>query len=193
MRPTNDGRRVAIVAGCRTPFCKAGTVLKDISAVDLAKHAVVELVHRAELDGDVVDEMYFGQVVPSLLPQFPKSIPAASVNRACASANAAIAQGHDQITLGHADVVVAGGAESLSNIPILHSRRFSELLTRLSKARTIPERAKLMSTFRPKDLIPLTPAAVRPIGRASFSEKRITFPWCAPMKISLSPSVISTP
>ncbi len=153
MRPTNDGRRVAIVAGCRTPFCKAGTVLKDISAVDLAKHAVVELVHRAELDGDVVDEMYFGQVVPSplapnlarevsLLPQFPKSIPAASVNRACASANAAIAQGHDQITLGHADVVVAGGAESLSTIPILHSRRFSELLTRLSKARTVLERAK---------------------------------------------------
>ncbi len=173
MRPTNDGRRVAIVAGCRTPFCKAGTVLKDISAVDLAKHAVVELVHRAELDGDVVDEMYFGQVVPSplapnlarevsLLPQFPKSIPAASVNRACASANAAIAQGHDQITLGHADVVVAGGAESLSAIPILHSRRFSELLTRLSKARTVPERAKLVSTFRPKDLIPLTPAIAEP-------------------------------
>ena len=135
MSDIRDRRRVAVVGGCRTPFCKSGTVLKDISAVDLAKHAVVELVHRTNLDGKDVDEMYFGQVVPSaltpnlarevsLLPQFPTSIPAASLNRACASANAAIATGHDQIVLGHANVVIAGGAESLSDIPILHSRRF---------------------------------------------------------------------
>ena len=139
MSDIRNGRRVAVVGGCRTPFCKSGTVLKDLSAVDLAKHSVVELVHRANLDGKDVDEMYFGQVVPSpltpnlarevsLLPQFPAHIPAASLNRACASANAAIAAGYDQIALGHANVVIAGGAESLSDIPILHSKRFSETL-----------------------------------------------------------------
>ena len=85
---------MAVVGGCRTPFCKAGTTLKDISAVDLARIATVELVHRLNLDTALVDEMYFGQVVASplapnlareisLLPQFPSSIPAASVNRAC--------------------------------------------------------------------------------------------------------------
>lgn len=120
MTPTNSGRRVAVVAGCRTPFCKAGTDLKGISAVDLAKHATVELIHRANLDGHAVDEMFFGQVVPnplvpnlarevSLLPQFPKHIPAASINRACASANAAIVDGSSQIALGNADIVIAGG------------------------------------------------------------------------------------
>jgi acetyl-CoA acyltransferase len=173
MSDIRDRRRVAVVGGCRTPFCKSGTVLKDISAVDLAKHAVVELVHRTNLDGKDVDEMYFGQVVPSaltpnlarevsLLPQFPTSIPAASLNRACASANAAIATGHDQIVLGHANVVIAGGAESLSDIPILHSRRFSETLVGLSKARSYGARLKLLASVRPKDLKPVAPALAEP-------------------------------
>lgn len=176
-----NGRRVAIVGGCRTPFCKAGTLLKNMTAVDLAKAAAVELVHRANLDGAVVDEMYFGQVVASplapnlarevsLLPQFPKSIPAASVNRACASANSAIVLAHDQITQGHADVVLAGGAESLSDIPILHSRRFSDLLVRLSKARSISDRLKVLATFRLKDLIPVTPAIAEPSTGETMGE-----------------------
>ena len=173
MTPTNSGRRVAVVAGCRTPFCKAGTDLKGVSAVDLAKHATVELIHRANLDGHAVDEMFFGQVVPnplvpnlarevSLLPQFPKHIPAASINRACASANAAIVDGSSQIALGNADVVIAGGAENLSDIPILHSRRFSDLLVGLSKAKSFGDRLRLATTFRPRDLVPLTPAIAEP-------------------------------
>jgi acetyl-CoA acyltransferase len=168
-----NGRRVAVVGGCRTPFCKAGTVLKDLSAVELAQHATVELVHRTNLDANVVEGMYFGQVVPSplapnlarevsLLPQFPRSIPAASVNRACASANEAIAQGYHQVLLGHARAVVAGGAESLSQVPILHSRRFSDLLVRFGKAKSPGERLRLLSSFRPRDLIPVAPAIAEP-------------------------------
>ena len=173
MIDTRNGRRVAVVGGCRTPFCRAGTSLKDVTAVDLARHAVVELVHRANLDGGVVDTMYFGQVVASplapnlarevsLLPQFPKHIPAASVNRACASSNEAIAQGAAQIASGHAEVVVAGGAESLSQVPILHSQRFAELLMGLSQAKSVGARVKLLSRFRPKDLVPVAPAIAEP-------------------------------
>ena len=181
MSDLRNGRRVAVVGGCRTPFCKSGTVLKDISAVDLAKHAVVELVHRTNLNGQDVDEMYFGQVVPSplapniarevsLLPQFPVSIPAASLNRACASANAAIVTGHDQIALGHANVVIAGGAESLSDIPILHSRRFSEVLVGLSKAKSQSARLKLVASVRPKDLKPIAPAIAEPSTGESMGQ-----------------------
>ncbi len=173
MQKAGNGRRVAVVAGCRSPFCKSGTVLRDIPALDLARHAVVELIHRANITGKEVDELYFGQVVPSpvvpniarevsLLPQFPPSIPAASINRACASANSAIAVGQDQIVLGRADVVIAGGAEALSDIPILHSRRFSDLLVGLSKAKSTAARLKLLSSFRPKDLVPVTPAIAEP-------------------------------
>lgn len=165
--------QVAIVAGCRTPFCKAGTDLATLTAVDLARHATVELVHRANLDGDAVDEMFFGQVVASplapnlarevsLLPQFPASVPAATVNRACASANTAIAHAHDQIAQGHARVVIAGGAESLSDIPILHSRRFADTLVAVSKSKSVAERMRLLARVRPRDLIPVTPAIAEP-------------------------------
>lgn len=176
-----NGRRVAIVGGCRTPFCKAGTALKDVSAVELARRTVVELVHRTNLDGKLVDEMYFGQVVPSplvpnlarevsLLPQFPRSIPAASVNRACASANAAIVQGHDQIVQGHAEVVIAGGAESLSDIPILHSPGMRDALLGLSKAKTTAERMKLVTALRPRDLVPVSPAIAEPSTGETMGE-----------------------
>lgn len=168
-----NGRRVAIVAGCRTPFCKAGTDLKPWTAVELARHVTVELVHRADLDGALVDEMYFGQVVPSvlapnlarevsLLPQFPRTIPAVTLNRACASANTAIAQAHDQIALGHARVVIAGGAESLSDVPILHSRRFADILVSASKAKSLLSRIAILARTRPRDLIPVTPAIAEP-------------------------------
>src|SRR5947207_13552412 len=122
MPGVNGRRRVAVIAGYRTPFSKAGTDLKDARAVDLARHAARELLERTDLDGRKVDEIVFGQVVPSplvpnvarevsLLPQFPKEIPAYSLNRACASAAQAISAAHDQIALGHADIVIAGGVE----------------------------------------------------------------------------------
>jgi len=168
-----NGRRVAIVGGCRTPFAKAGTAFRDLSAVDLARAAGRELLARTEVDPGIVDQVIFGQVVPSvlvpnvarevsLLPQFPRTIPAHSLNRACASASQAIAEGHAQIALGHADVVIAGGTESLSDIPILHSRRFSALLVEASKARSLGARLGVLARVRPRDLVPVTPAISEP-------------------------------
>ena len=150
------GRRAAVVAGVRTPFAKSGTALKDVTAVTLARHATKELLYRTDLPGSEVDEVIFGQVIPSvlvpniarevsLLPQFPKTIPAYSLNRACASGAQAIVNAADQIMLGRADVVVAGGAESLSDIPILHSRRMSTLLVEASKARSLGQRLGVLS------------------------------------------------
>jgi acetyl-CoA acyltransferase len=90
-----NGRRVAIVAGVRTPFTKAGTLLRPISAIDLGKLVVAELIQRAELDGKEVQGIVFGTVVPSvlapniarevsLIPALPKGVQAFSVCRACA-------------------------------------------------------------------------------------------------------------
>ena len=169
----SNGRRVAIIMGCRTPFAKAGTVLKDVSAVDLAKHAARELLVRSEIDPKIVDQVIFGQVIPSvlapnvarevsLLPQFPRNIPAYSLNRACASSNQAIADAHDQIVLGHADAVIAGGTEALSDVPILHSKRFAEILVEASKAKSLGRRLSTIAKTRPRDLIPVTPAIAEP-------------------------------
>src|SRR6184192_4453634 len=168
-----NGRRVGVVAGCRTPFCKSGTVLKDARAVELARYVARELLERTNLDGADVDEVVFGQVVPSalvpnvgrevsLLPQFPKEIPAYSLNRACASAGQAVSNAHDQIALGNANVVIAGGVESLSDIPILASRRFADVLVEASKARSLGGRLRAFSRLRPRDLVPVSPAIAEP-------------------------------
>jgi len=168
-----NGRRVAIIAGCRTPFAKSGTVFKDLAAVDLARLATRELLVRTEIAPADVDQVVFGQVIPSvlapnvarevsLLPQFPRTIPAFSLNRACSSSNQAVAIAHDQIVLGQADVVVAGGTESLSDIPILHSRRFADLLVQASRAKSLGQRLRTLARTRLRDLVPVTPAIAEP-------------------------------
>jgi len=179
--PAATGRRVAIISGCRTPFCRSGTVLKDARAVDLARYAARELLERTNLDPGEVDEMIFGQVVASalapnlarevsLLPQFPKEIPAYSVNRACASSNQAITNAADQIAFGHADAVIAGGAESLSDIPILASRRLADILVAASKAKSLGSRLGAFAKIRPRDLIPVAPAIAEPSTGESMGQ-----------------------
>jgi acetyl-CoA acyltransferase len=171
--PNGNGRRVAIVAGVRTPFAKAGTTLKDHSAIELGKLCVAELLQRTSLDGKHVEAVVYGTVVPSvvapniarevsLLPMLPKGCQAFTVSRACASANQAITDAADQIMMGHHDVVVAGGAESLSNVPILHSRTMSEKLVAFSRAKTTVQRLKLVGQIRPRDFVPITPAIAEP-------------------------------
>lgn len=173
MASFGNGRRVAIIEGVRTPFARAGTTLRHLSAIDLGKIAVGELIQRTSLDPASVDVLVFGTVISSvlapniarevaLMPLLPKSLQAFGVSRACASANQAITDAADQIALGHADVAIAGGAESLSNVPILHSRGFSDALVAASKAKTLGGRLQALAKIRPKDLIPITPAIAEP-------------------------------
>jgi acetyl-CoA acyltransferase len=173
MPESRPGRRVAVVAGVRTPFAKSGTVLRDASATALARHAARELLYRSEIDGREIDEVIWGQVVPSvqapnvgrevsLLPQFLPSVPAYTLNRACASGAQAITNAADQIVLGHADAILAGGVETLSDIPILHSRRMSRILVDAGKAKTLAGRAAAFGRIRPADLVPVTPAIAEP-------------------------------
>ena len=168
-----NGRRVAIVAGLRTPFERSGTLFTSLSAQELGRAVVAELVARTGLDGEEIDALVFGTVVPSvlapniarevaLLPMLPKGIPAFTVSRACTSANQAITDAADQIALGHADVAIAGGAESLSNVPILHSRGFANALVGAAKAKSVGGKLGALTRIRPRDLIPITPAIAEP-------------------------------
>jgi acetyl-CoA acyltransferase len=181
MQESRPGRRVAIVAGVRTPFLKSGTAFRDVTAVALARHAARELLFRSEVDGREVDEVIFSQVVPSvlapnvarevsLLPQLLPSVPAYTLNRACASSAQAIANAADQITLGHADTILAGGVESLSDIPVLHSRRFSRVLVDASRAKGFGARVAAFGRTRPRDLVPVTPPIAEPSTGESMGQ-----------------------
>ncbi len=175
------GRRVAIVAGIRTPFARSGTTLKSLSAIELGKRCVTELIQRSGIDPTLVEAIVYGTVVPSvlapniarevsLLPLLPKGVQSFTVSRACASANQAITDAADQITLGHADMIIAGGAESLSNVPILHSRGMSDALVAASKAKTFGGRVRALAKVRPRDLVPITPAIAEPSTGESMGE-----------------------
>ncbi len=161
--------RVAIVAGARTPFAKAGTDLARLDAIDLAGIAAAEAVARSRVPPTEVDLSISGIVMAPLhgpnlgrevvfRAALPDSVPGTSVNLACASSNRAITSGAEAILLGQAEVVVAGGAESLSNVPITFSRSAAGKFMRLAKARRLGARLATLASFRPRDFAPVAPA-----------------------------------
>ncbi len=161
--------RVAIVAACRTPFARAGTDLKELDVVDLAGIPAAEVVARAGIDPAEIDLAVFGVVVaaagaPNLGREIlfraalPATIPGTTVNLACASANRAITSGAEAILRGEAEIVLAGGAESLSNVPIAFSRGAAEKFVALARARSIGQRLKGLARFRARDFAPVAPA-----------------------------------
>jgi acetyl-CoA acyltransferase len=173
--------RVAVVAGCRTPFARAGTAYRDLTALDLAKSCVRELVERTDIDPAWIGQVVMGQVVPSIKAPnlarevalgtgLPAEVPAHSVNRACASAGQAIVDLTAAIRNGETDVGIAGGAESLSDVPILHSRRMAQALVEASRAKSLGGRLKAFVQVRPRDLIPDTPGIAEPSTGLSMGE-----------------------
>lgn len=175
------GRRVAIVDGCRTPFAKSGTDFRRLSAVDLGKVAVRELINRANLNPNDIDHLVYGTVVQSVQEPniarevalgsgIPPTVPAFTVGRACASANQAITSGAEHIALGLADVVIAGGAESLTDVPVLFSDEMRDALVALSKAKKPGDRLKAMAGIRPSHLKPIAPAIAEPTTGLTMGE-----------------------
>jgi acetyl-CoA acyltransferase len=172
--------KTAIVAGCRTPFAKAGTVLRSLSAIDLGKIAVRELLARSEISPESVEQLVFGTVVhnphaPNIarevgLGVLPKQVPASTVSRACASANQAIADGANLIETGQAHIVIAGGAESLSHIPITLSDRLADTLVQASKARSSSAKLGAFTGLRLRDLRPVSPQIAEPTTGETMGE-----------------------
>lgn len=166
-KPT--GNRVAVIQGLRTPFLKSGTGFGSLTALDLGKQVVSELVERSGVDPSEIDQVIYGTVIPSvkaaniarevvLGTALPRSIPAHTVSQACASGNQAITSASDSIFRGYSDVVVAGGSESLSTVPILFSREFADTLVAASRQKTPLGKLKAFTAVRPQHLAPDVPA-----------------------------------
>ena len=165
----SNGKRVAIVAGLRTPFAKQWSAYREVSALDLANIVVSEMLQRVDLDPREIQQVVYGQVVPSveapniareivLATGMPKSIEAYSVSRACATSYQSAVNVAEAIMVGAIDTGVAGGADSASNVPITVSKRLAEALMAATKARSIGERMQAFAGIRPRDLVPVPPA-----------------------------------
>lgn len=165
----SNGKRVAIVAGLRTPFAKQWSAYREVSALDLANIVVSEMLQRVDLDPNEIQQVVYGQVVPSveapniareivLATGMPKSIEAYSVSRACATSYQSAVNVAEAIMTGAIDTGVAGGADSASNVPITVSKRLAEALMAATRARSIGERMQAFAGLRPRDLAPVPPA-----------------------------------
>ena len=121
-------KEVVIVSAVRTPIGSWGGSLKDFSATQLGALAIKGALERAKLDGKEVDDVLMGSVMQANLGQaparqaakfagLPDEVNCTTVNKVCASGMKAIMQGAQSIMLGDAEVVVAGGMESMSNVP----------------------------------------------------------------------------
>ncbi|TWU21546.1 Acetyl-CoA acetyltransferase [Novipirellula galeiformis] len=157
---------IAIVAGVRTPFAKAFGALANVSAVELGRIAVTESLRRCDLTPSAVDEVIIGNIagpadsaniarVIALKSGIPVDRIAHTVNRNCASGMEAVLQGGSIIGSGRARTVVAGGSESMSQIPLLYSDSAARAWMRLARAKTLTQRITALAAFRPQHFKPV--------------------------------------
>ena len=158
-------RDVVLIDGFRTPFAKAGTSLAPVSARELGRIAVSETIARHGIDPREIDEVILGNIaqpadsaniarVVALLAGIPERVPAFTVQRNCASGMEAITQACERIAAGQAELIVAGGTESMSRIPLYVSDGMTRMFERLSRAKTLGARLAAMSAVRPRDFQP---------------------------------------
>ncbi len=148
--------RIAVIDGVRTPFCRMGTAFNDVSAQELGRLAVRELLERTTLDPAQIDEVIIGCVgqpadaaniarVVALLAGVPKEVPAFTVHRNCASGIEAAAQAELKIKAGEGKCYLVGGTESMSNIPFYLKKKIQDQMGQFTRAKALPD--KLMTFF----------------------------------------------
>jgi acetyl-CoA acetyltransferase family protein len=157
---------IAILDGVRTPFARAFGPLARVPAQDLGRLAVTEALRRAGLRPDQVDQVVFGNVatpadcaniarVIALRAGVPHDRIAHTVQRNCASGMEAISTAAGLIQLGEARTVLAGGTESMSQIPLLYNRQATDQYVRLGKAKSFWQKTGALLGFRPRHFKPV--------------------------------------
>lgn len=155
----NKAKRVAIIAGARTPFIKAGTEFKDYSALDLGTKVVRGLLQQSDIDKKIIDEMVFGVVIHNpkipqlareigLASEMPATMPAYTVSNNCITGIQAATCIYDSIVNGRADVGIAGGVESMSIPPLLVNKSLSEILIAAQKSKSILDKLRQLTKIR---------------------------------------------
>jgi acetyl-CoA C-acetyltransferase/acetyl-CoA acyltransferase len=162
----NSQKPIAVIAGARTPFAKSFTKLSGVSAVELGQHATQSALARAALSGNDIDELVMGNVagppdaaniarVIALKAGLPIDRIAHTVNRNCASGMESILSAWQAIDAGRATLIVAGGTESMTNIPLLYRPEAAQLWMQLAKSKTLTQRLKTLMSFRVRHFKPL--------------------------------------
>ncbi len=168
MAASLPGRTAVFVDGCRLPFQRAGTGYADLRAYDMGRMVLRSLLTRTDLAADRLDRVVMGSVVQdvntsnvareaALAAGIPNTVPAFTVTMACISSNQAVTSGVDLLRTGQADIMVAGGTETLSDPPVRLQRPVRKRLFQARKAKNASDYLELLDGISPGDLIPESP------------------------------------
>lgn len=149
------GKEVVVVCGLRSPMGKAGGSLASLQAVDLGVLTVRELLARSPVSAEMIDQVIIGNVIQpvdaaniarviGIKAHIPRTVPAHTVHRNCASGMQAITDAAEKILSGRAEVVLAGGVESMTHAPLLFQDAFGLALGNWQKARSFPEQIRAL-------------------------------------------------
>jgi acetyl-CoA C-acetyltransferase/acetyl-CoA acyltransferase len=148
-----------ILSGVRTPFAKAGGPFRKVPSYELGRIAAAEVLARAELDPGRLDEVIFGHCampaeaanssrIVALRAGVPERVPAFTVHRNCASGMEAVASALYRIHAGDAKLVLAGGMENMTQIPLQYTAEYAEWLEGLMRAKTPVTKLAALARFR---------------------------------------------
>lgn len=166
---SGSGRQAVIVDGGRIPFQRSGTGYKKLMAYDLGRMAIEGLMARIPITPEQLDRVIMGCVIQevntsnvaresALGAGLPKSIPAHTVTMACISSNQAITSAVEMIRSVQADIVLAGGTETMSDIPIRFRKKFRQKLLDARKYKSIGDYLKFFKGLSFSDLLPEIPS-----------------------------------
>ena len=166
-------RRVAIIGGNRIPFVRSHTSYKDACNFDMLSASLQGLVKRFDLEGERLGEVAAGAVMKhtkdfnlareaTLSCGLSPRTPAYDVQQACGTGLEAAILVANKIALGQIDCAIAGGADTASDVPIGVNESYRQMLLDLNRAKTLGQKLKILTRFRPGFILPEIPANVEP-------------------------------
>lgn len=159
-------QRIAVIAGYRSAMGKAGGVLQNLSAQHLGSCLAKEVIAKSNLPSSLIDEVIIGNVsqpaeaanIAKIIASqagIPQHVPAFTVHRNCASGLEAFTSAIYRLKNHDAKLILAGGVESMSNIPLLYNKKFTNFFADLAKSKTAFDKFKTLLKFKPAFLQPI--------------------------------------
>ncbi|MDP1931086.1 MAG: acetyl-CoA C-acetyltransferase [Gammaproteobacteria bacterium] len=183
-------KRVAIIGGTRTPFCRSNTVYSELSNLDMLADTLQKLVDRYQLGGRKIDEVIAGAVTTHsrdwnlareavLSTKLSPATPGTTLQMACGTSLQAAMLAAGRIASGQIDCAIAAGSDTTSDVPLVFQKRFAKRLIKFNQARDFGSKLRAFKRFRPSELAPQAPANAEPRTRLSMGEhcERMAKEW----------------
>jgi acetyl-CoA acetyltransferase family protein len=164
-------KRIAILGGGRIPFQPSGTIYKDYSNYDLIKKAMIGVLEKTKINPTEINNVLVGNVIQEVKTSniareaalgsgIPSTVPANTIAQACISSSQCLTSGAEQIKNGSSNLILAGGVETFSDVPIRYPKIMRQWLMNFPKEskKGLLSTLKHMSKLRPSYLKPEPPA-----------------------------------